>query len=222
MYLDFYWNIILFLSWFFILYCLFLLNFNNIKVNLLINLSYFISYIYIIIIYLYNLVMKKILTRNEKFIFFFLVYLFIYICFINFLGLTGLILSSYFTFAINLSLFLWLSILIRGFFLYKFIFFKIFVSNLSWVIIPILICLESFSFIMRIFSLGIRLSINMLAGHVLVHILISFWILIYKISLLGFFFFFFLIFGVCILEFIMIFIQAYIFVVLFSIYLMDL
>ena len=91
-------------------------------------------------------------------------------------------------------------------------------------IIPFLILIEYVSYISRIFSLAIRLFANMMSGHILLKILISFIWAIFSSNLIHWVWIglpmciVFLVIG---LEFAIAFLQAYVFVVLISIYLND-
>nr|QFP99041.1 ATP synthase F0 subunit a [Rhizaria sp.] len=91
-------------------------------------------------------------------------------------------------------------------------------------IIPFLILIEYVSYISRIFSLAIRLFANMMSGHILLKILISFIWAIAGSSLIHWVWIglpmtiVFLVIG---LEFAIAFLQAYVFIVLISIYLND-
>jgi F-type H+-transporting ATPase subunit a len=83
-----------------------------------------------------------------------------------------------------------------------------------------LILIEIFSYIIRAFSLAIRLSANIMAGHTLVHIIASFILLIsikFFFILVGFSF----LFAILLLEVGVAFLQAYVFSVLVCIYLKD-
>jgi len=83
---------------------------------------------------------------------------------------------------------------------------------------PLIIVIELVSYLIRTFSLSLRLFANMMAGHTLLHILTSFcfvgglpfsfvpWLLVLAVGLL---------------EFAIAFIQAYVFVILLTIYLND-
>ena len=91
-------------------------------------------------------------------------------------------------------------------------------------IVPLLILIEYVSYLSRIFSLALRLFANMMSGHILLKILINFiWVIVsssisswvwigFPISII------FLVIG---LEFVIAFLQAYVFIVLISIYLND-
>lgn len=92
-----------------------------------------------------------------------------------------------------------------------------------WVV-PLLVVIEIVSYFARIFSLSIRLFANMLAGHVLLKILGSFWFdMMYLPTLFKFFSVFptCIVLGVSILETSIAFLQAYVFVTLLVIYLND-
>lgn len=89
-------------------------------------------------------------------------------------------------------------------------------------LLPLIVVIEVISYCLKPFSLAIRLFANIMAGHTLLHILSTF--------ALGFFkaknwiiiaIFFVLLFLVSILEFGVAFLQAYVFVMLMSIYLND-
>lgn len=48
--------------------------------------------------------------------------------------------------------------------------------------LPLLLCIEIFSFIIRMFSLAIRLVANIMAGHTLIYIIASFSLLIFNLN----------------------------------------
>jgi F-type H+-transporting ATPase subunit a len=125
------------------------------------------------------------------------------------------------TFQLALSLFI--GIVIIGFYNKNIKFLLLFVpKNIPKILVPFLTLIEIVSFFIRPFSLSVRLFANMLAGHTLLFILASFnffillnYVLILILPLLFIFF-------ILILEFAIAFVQAYIFVILISIYLNDL
>jgi ATP synthase subunit 6 len=85
-----------------------------------------------------------------------------------------------------------------------------------------LIFIEAASYIIRPFSLAIRLFANMLAGHTLLYILNTFLIYVTSKKIFGLFLIpMFVIFMVFILEFAIAFIQAYVFTTLLVIYIND-
>ena len=101
-------------------------------------------------------------------------------------------------------------------------FFLIFVPKgiPAW-LLPMLVIIEILSYVLRPLSLAIRLFANMLAGHILLHIiagasifLSSQWILLIVLPIIFVILIFFL-------ENFINFLQAYIFIVLLAIYLRD-
>lgn len=146
---------------------------------------------------------------------------FIFILCANLLGLlpfgytvTGQILITFtIAFSFNFGFFLlgWQK---RGFG-----FLRLFVpKNAPLLFKPLIAVIELVSYLLRTFSLSIRLFANMMAGHTLLHILSSF-------CFVGGLFFSFipwlLVFAVVISEFAIAFIQAYVFTILLIIYLND-
>ena len=89
-------------------------------------------------------------------------------------------------------------------------------------LIPLIVVIEFISYLLRTFSLSIRLFANMMAGHTLLHILASFTLGFieagYTIaSVIPFI----IILAVVVLELGIAFLQAYVFLILLSIYLND-
>jgi F-type H+-transporting ATPase subunit a len=115
-----------------------------------------------------------------------------------------------------------LSLLLLGIFENGVYFFKLFVPKGGplW-LMPLIIVIEMVSYLLRTFSLSIRLFANMMAGHTLLHILSSFTVscLAYTPSLAVFPFI--LVIACVVLELGIAFLQAYVFMVLLSIYLND-
>lgn len=150
--------------------------------------------------------------------------LFVYIFLLNFTSLfvfgvsiTGhIVVTSFFSFSIFIGL------VIIGFLNHGLGFFKLFVpQNVPNALLDFLIMIEVFSFLIRPFSLAIRLFANMLAGHTLLGIFAQFGSFVSK----NYFFFFFvpmlLLLAVFFLEIAVSVIQAYIFVSLVCIYIND-
>ena len=94
-------------------------------------------------------------------------------------------------------------------------------SGVPMAILPLMILIEIMSYCIRPISLSVRLFANMLAGHTLLHIVAGFGVNLLKIN------FFFgllpilLLLAITALEFGIAFLQAYVFVILLSIYLKD-
>lgn len=151
----------------------------------------------------------------------FTIFLFILLC--NLISMTpfGIALTSHFAITLVLSLGLGLSIFIIGIFTHGLKFLKIFIPECPFMLLPFLIVIEMFSYVIRCFSLAIRLSANIIAGHTLVHIIAS---AILNAMAVKFFFFFILVIvisAVLVLEIGVAFLQAYVFTILVCIYLSD-
>jgi ATP synthase subunit 6 len=84
-----------------------------------------------------------------------------------------------------------------------------------------MIVIELLSYIIRSFSLAIRLSANILAGHTLVHIIASVTSFLFNAKTIMAFLPFSLLIAILILELGVACLQAYIFVILVSMYLND-
>jgi F-type H+-transporting ATPase subunit a len=133
--------------------------------------------------------------------------------------------TSHFTVAFSISFTVVLGSTILGFYKHGLKFFSLFVpSGCPLALLPLLVLIEFISYLARNISLGLRLSANILSGHMLLNILSGF---CYNIITAGFFFFFL---GLVPLAFIIAFsglelgiafIQAQVFVVLTSSYIKD-
>lgn len=154
---------------------------------------------------------------------------FYFIYFINMGGLIGynLQLTSHIfvTFCISISLFI--GVIIIGIYNLKKKFLNQFIpKDAPKLLFPLLVVIETISYIIRPFTLGIRLFANMFSGHVLLFVIISFIIvivekklIIFKILLL--IFPIMLLFFIMTLELLIMFLQAYVFIILFCVYLND-
>lgn len=153
---------------------------------------------------------------------FFLTFGFIF--FANFIGLlpfsytttSQLVLTSFIGFSFFFS-FIVVGIYEMG---YKFIYLFL-PSGVNVYFLPILFVIEVLSFIVRPLSLAVRLFANMFAGHMLLHILASFFFMIFKKSWLFALIPLIFLFLIFILEFGIAFIQAYVFTILLLIYARD-
>lgn len=159
--------------------------------------------------------------------------LFMFILFANMLGLLPLSLvgvhpftfTSHFTVTGVLALLSFAIVLIVGFWRHGFHFFSLFVPHgtpvwLLW-LIPFV---ELVSFLVRPFSLALRLFVAMMAGHLLLEVLSSFVISGVNAGGIGpvvGFLSFLLMVGICALEVLVAGIQAYVFALLTSLYIND-
>jgi F-type H+-transporting ATPase subunit a len=164
----------------------------------------------------------------KKYSFILLIYTtFLFLCVSNLLGMLpySMTVTSHLILTLFFSLAFFIGSNVIGICYNKELFFSLFLpEGVPFIIIPFLILIEYVSYICRIFSLAVRLFANMLSGHILLKILISFvwatvssnmayWIWnILPLSIV------FVIIG---LECSIAFLQAYVFIVLTTLYLKD-
>lgn len=162
--------------------------------------------------------------------------IFMFILFANLLGLLPLPLgllgvhpftfTSHFTVTGVLAIMSFAIVLVVGFWKHGLHFFSLFVPHGTPLpMIPAIALIEFISFMIRPFSLGLRLFVAMMAGHVLLEVLSSFVIggvnsgpvfgLIVSVPS------FILMVGICALEILVAGIQAYVFALLASLYIND-
>jgi len=175
-----------------------------------------------IIEFIFNL-MKQQIGRESYILFPFIFTLFNFILLCNLLSLMpfGIALTSHLIMILWLSLTLSLGIFILGLRIHNIRFLRIFIPECPLILLPMLIGIEIFSYVIKSFSLAIRLSANIMAGHTLVHIISAF---ILQITAMEFWFItlgFVFISAVLMLEFGVAFLQAYVFTVLVCIYIND-
>ena len=160
--------------------------------------------------------------------------LFMFILFANILGLMPLgvvgihpfTFTSHFTVTGVLAIISFSIVLIVGFWKHGFHFFSLFVPHGTPLpMIPIIFPIELISFLVRPFSLGLRLFVAMMAGHVLLEVLSSFvidgWNAGAGFGLLVGVPSFLLMVAICALEILVAGIQAYVFALLSSLYIND-
>jgi ATP synthase subunit 6 len=153
----------------------------------------------------------------------FIFVIFNFILFSNLLSLIpfGIALTSHLIVILWLSISICISIFCIGLLNYNLKFLHIFIPQCPFILLPILIPIEIFSYLIRLFSLAIRLAANILAGHTLVHIIVTFILNIMKVDFILSIFILIPLFLILTLEFGVAFLQAYVFTVLISIYLAD-
>lgn len=152
----------------------------------------------------------------------FFVFIFILTC--NLIGLLpyGFTITGHIIVTFQIAFSIFVGITIIGFFNNKIKFLNLFVpSGVPSVLMPFLVIIEFVSYLIRPFSLAVRLFANMLAGHTLLNILSAFTFNVFKNYVLLSFLPFLFIFFIVILEFSIAFVQAYIFSILLCIYLND-
>lgn len=148
----------------------------------------------------------------------------ILILFYNLLGLTpfSFTVSSQIIITFTLALSFFIAWVILGILNLRFNFFYLFCPrNMPMWLLPLLVCIELLSFCLRPVSLGVRLFANMLAGHILLHILANATAYLYKINLILLIPALIIVSAIFLLELGISFLQAYIFTILLTIYLKD-
>jgi F-type H+-transporting ATPase subunit a len=154
--------------------------------------------------------------------------IFMFILFANLMGLMPLALVGAQPFTVTglMAIISFSIVLITGFWRHKHRFFTLFIPHgTPIVLLPLIFLIELLSFMVRPFSLGLRLFVAMIAGHILVEVFGSFVVSGINaggvagpaISLLSFVF----IVGVMALELLVCAIQAYVFALLTSLYIGD-
>jgi ATP synthase subunit 6 len=153
-----------------------------------------------------------------------LLLVFISVLFFNLCGLIpfSFTVSSHLVITFTLALSFFIAWIIIGIKELRLQFFNVFCPrNMPLWLLPLLICVEFISFALRPISLGVRLFANMLAGHILLHILAgAFLYLLAKLVILALPAYA-IISAIGVLELGIGFLQAYIFCVLLCIYLKD-
>nr|ANJ01487.1 ATP synthase F0 subunit 6 [Calvia championorum] len=114
----------------------------------------------------------KILTKKNNTLIF--ISLFFFILFNNFMGLFPYIFtsSSHIVFTLSLALPLWISFMIYGWLMNTYhMFAHLMPQGTPPILMPFMVCIETISNIIRPGTLAIRLSANMIAGHLLMTLL---------------------------------------------------
>nr|YP_009642647.1 ATP synthase F0 subunit 6 [Phlyctis petraea]QCI56398.1 ATP synthase F0 subunit 6 [Phlyctis petraea] len=176
---------------------------------------------------IHSIVVNQINPNKGQIYFPFIYTLFIFILINNLIGMVpySFASTSHFILTFSISFTVVLGATILGFNKHGFKFFSLFVpAGCPLGLLPLLVLIEFISYLARNVSLGLRLSANILSGHMLLNILAGF---CYNIMTSGFLFFFV---GLIPLAFIIAFsglelgiafIQAQVFVVLTSSYIKD-
>jgi len=133
----------------------------------------------------------------------------------------GIALTSHLIVTMWLSLSICSGIFVLGLLYNNIKFLKIFIPKCPIALLPVLILIELFSYIIRAFSLSIRLTANILAGHTLVNIISVFIVNTLSINILFSFLGFLGIFAILLLELGVACLQAYVMTILICIYLKD-
>ena len=166
-------------------------------------------------------------TEGLKF-FPFIFSLFMFVLFANLFGLIPFVhaftVTSHIIVTLALALVVFTMVIVVGVMKHGIGFLKLFVPDVPWYMLPLLTVIEIISFLSRPVSLSVRLFANMLAGHIMLTVFGGFVVslaaaggalsILSIAPLLG-------IIGVSALEFLVAFLQAYVFAILTCIYLND-
>lgn len=213
----------IFILFVFIIY--FSKNFNY----LFLKNHFFIHFFYFLYKFILNIISSQ-TSRLGSIYFPFYFYLFIFIMFSNVLGMFPytMTLTSQFSLTFAISCVIFGGINSIAFNRFGVSFFQFFLPHgVPFLITPFLTLIELISYFFRLFSVGIRMFANMTSGHVLMKILSGFsWAMFkssFSLNSLIFANFFLLIIMVVLifLELSIAFLQAYVLIVLNSIYLKD-
>jgi F-type H+-transporting ATPase subunit a len=153
--------------------------------------------------------------------------LFMFILVANVMGLIpgAFTVTSHIIVTAALAALVFLTVLVVGFWRHGLHFFKIFVpSGVPMYILPLVVVIEVFSFIMRPISHSVRLFANMLAGHITLKVFGGFVIMLASAGLVGWLgaaLPVLMIVALTALELLVAFLQAYVFAILTCIYLND-
>ena len=146
--------------------------------------------------------------------------LFMFILFGNMLGMIpyGFTFTSHIIVTFALALVVFVGVTILGFAKHGIHFFTFFVPpGVSWVLWPLLIPIEIISYLSRPISLSVRLFANMLAGHTLLKVFAGFVPALGAAGIIPLAF----VSALTGLEFVIAFLQAYVFAILTSLYIND-
>ena len=154
--------------------------------------------------------------------------IFMFVCVSNLVGVIpyGFTISSHIIVTVALALLVFFTVLIYGFYKNGLKFFKIFVpSGIPIFILPLVVFIEIFSFLLRPVSHSVRLFANMLAGHIALKVFAGF-VAMLGVSLgaigwIGGVLPLALTIALSALELLVAFLQAYVFAILTCIYLND-
>jgi len=132
-----------------------------------------IQYVFESLVQFVFIIIKQQIGRQGYIFFPLLFTIFSFILILNYLSLLplGIALTSHIIITMFLSFSCCLSIFILGLLTKKIKFLRLFIPQCPLMLLPMLIMIELFSYALRSFSLAIRLSANILAGHTLVHII---------------------------------------------------
>ena len=159
---------------------------------------------------------------KEYFPFIFTLFMFVLAC--NTLGMvpTSFTVTSHIIVTFALAAFIFVAVTVIGFIKHGFGYTKLFApEGLPWPLLLLLVPIEIISYLVRPISLSVRLFANMMAGHIMLKVFAGFVVSLGAVLIpLGIFPMAFMI-ALTALEFLVAFLQAYVFTILTCIYLND-
>ena len=153
--------------------------------------------------------------------------LFMFVLFANLIGMVPYFftVTSHLIITFTLAMAVFLTVIIYGFWRNGFGFLKLFVpEGVPGVLLPLIVAIEILSFLSRPISLSVRLFANMLAGHITLKVFAGFVISLSAFGAAGYLGAIIpltLTVGLTALEFLVAFLQAYVFAILTCMYLND-
>lgn len=153
--------------------------------------------------------------------------LFMFILFLNFIGMVPYFftVTSHILITATLALLVFFTVIIYGFYRHGLGFLKLFVpSGVPAALIPMIVLIEVISFLSRPISLSVRLFANMLAGHITLKVFAGFVLSLSAfgfVGVIGAILPFLLTVALTALEILVAFLQAYVFAILTCMYLND-
>lgn len=172
--------------------------------------------------FIFSIIKQQIGPKGYKF-FPLLFTIFNFILLSNYISLLpmGVALTSHIIVTLFISASVCISVFIFGLLHKRLKFLKLFVPSCPLALLPMLILIELFSYSLRSFSLAIRLSANILAGHTLVHIITILVFSLMSIKLIYFMLGFLILLPVLVLEAAIAFLQAYVYCTLVCLYIRE-
>lgn len=175
-----------------------------------------------VISFVFNVLDKQI-GRKGYIYFPFVLSLFFFILLSNLYGITPFSFAptSHVTITFFFSIMVWIMTILVGILENGVAFYKLFVPNVPLYMLPFLIVIEVISYVIRVFSLAIRLAANITSGHVLLFTIAGFAVKLFKLNWFAALFAGILLLFVFLLELGVAFLQAYVFITLVCIYFND-
>jgi len=152
------------------------LFFTPIVISTLLKMDSTVSFVNAILVSLYSFVFDLVysyIKNRTNILFSFFLYIFLFVFISNIFGLIPFFfaITSHFSTAVSFCLIIWFSILTLGFSFRSIHFINtILPRGIPFLLVWFLISIELISYIFRFISLSLRLFANIVAGHILIHV----------------------------------------------------